>query len=183
MQKIGSVAYKLQLPEGSRIHPVFHVSLLKKKISDKYIPSPELPLTYNDGHFKVYPLQILDRRIIPMNNAAVAQVLSHWSNSSPEEATWEDYSFMESQFPNFDSNGDESTQGRGNVRNRSEELTSDIVCVEETISSLVNAATPGTNETLSIEEPSRQGELKKGISAIDLEKPSNGCDISVPGEI
>ncbi|XP_050369093.1 uncharacterized protein LOC126787218 [Argentina anserina] len=42
-ERIGSVSYKLQLPASAKIHPIFHVSLLKKKIGSQAVTTPHLP--------------------------------------------------------------------------------------------------------------------------------------------
>ncbi|PKU74578.1 hypothetical protein MA16_Dca003781 [Dendrobium catenatum] len=47
MEKIGAVAYRLKLPPSATIHPVFHVSQLRKAIGD-HITVPELPATLTE---------------------------------------------------------------------------------------------------------------------------------------
>ncbi|GKF93054.1 hypothetical protein Tco_0279773, partial [Tanacetum coccineum] len=42
IDKIGNVAYKLQLLESSKIHPIFHVSLLKHVVGNHAV-EPTLP--------------------------------------------------------------------------------------------------------------------------------------------
>ena len=64
LRRIGVVAYKLELPPGSRIHPVFRVSLLRRQIGDGASAQPELPLVRNDEE-KIMPMPqaVLDKRI------------------------------------------------------------------------------------------------------------------------
>lgn len=62
LQKTGTVAYKLQLLEGAHIHPVFHVSLLKKFVGDLVVPSTELPPLTEEGVVILEPRQILETR-------------------------------------------------------------------------------------------------------------------------
>ncbi|KAM7497180.1 hypothetical protein LguiA_021594 [Lonicera macranthoides] len=102
LEKIGSVAYRLQLPSSTSIHPVFHVSMLKKKLGHSIEPSSVLPPVDSSGHFLVEPVAILDRRLVRRGNASAVQVQIQWSNMSPAEATWEDYDRMKELFPNFD---------------------------------------------------------------------------------
>jgi hypothetical protein len=101
IERIGAVAYKLKLPVGSRIHPVFHVSLLKKAVGE-YHGDEELPDLLTDDQVETYePDTVLATRKITQQGEEVGQVLVQWKGKSAEEATWEDVIMMKSQFPKF----------------------------------------------------------------------------------
>lgn len=61
---IGKVAYKLELPAGTKIHNVIHDCLLKKNISPSHTPNSILPTTYGDGVIYTFPDQILSKRTL-----------------------------------------------------------------------------------------------------------------------
>lgn len=101
MQKVGKVAYKLQLPEGVGIHPVFHVSQLKKHLGPNAIPSPDLPMVGANGKVKTVPILVIETRACPRNQKLVTQWLVQWEGLAPEDATWEDADFIKGTFPEF----------------------------------------------------------------------------------
>ncbi|XP_070007563.1 uncharacterized protein [Nicotiana sylvestris] len=100
--KMGQVAYKLELPPTSKVHPLFHVSVLKKKVGSKITTQTTLPQTREDGQFLVAPVVILQRQMVKKGNVASVKVLVQWSNLAPEDATWEDYADLKTKFPHFD---------------------------------------------------------------------------------
>jgi hypothetical protein len=104
LEKIGSLAYKLLLPEGVNIHPVFHVSNLKKHLGTHAVPQPGLPLVGPDGKIKTAPFQVLETRSLPRNGVLVTQWLMEWENLAPEDTSWEDANFIKRVFPEFYSN-------------------------------------------------------------------------------
>nr|GEZ84106.1 reverse transcriptase [Tanacetum cinerariifolium] len=95
--KIGEVAYRLQLPETTRIHPVFRVSLLRDCIGD-HQPSVEVPLWPTDHLHISTPEVVLDRKTTQMNKV---KVVIKWLGHDISEATWEDEEQIRFQFPEF----------------------------------------------------------------------------------
>ncbi|GJS49179.1 putative reverse transcriptase domain-containing protein [Tanacetum coccineum] len=63
LSKVGDVAYRLELPQQfSRVHNTFHVSNLKKCLSDESLVIPLDGLRINDKlHFVEEPVEIMDR--------------------------------------------------------------------------------------------------------------------------
>jgi len=77
LERIGKVAYKLKLPNSTRVHPVFHVSLLKKCIKLD-TPTQHLPSALTaEWELLVEPAQVLARR---QNTAGQYEVLIQWKD-------------------------------------------------------------------------------------------------------
>ncbi|TXG53293.1 hypothetical protein EZV62_022462 [Acer yangbiense] len=62
VDKIRKVAYRLKLPSSSRIHPIFHVSVLKQKLGDSITVLETLPTISNDDALLPVPQAVLDQR-------------------------------------------------------------------------------------------------------------------------
>ncbi|KAF7126963.1 hypothetical protein RHSIM_Rhsim11G0145700 [Rhododendron simsii] len=113
IKRIGKVAYQLNLPPHSKLHPVFHVSLLKKKLGSRVVAHPTIPPVSSDGVLKPQLVAVLDRRLVKYKRKLATQVLIQWSGSFPEDATWEFYHELLSKFPKFQPWGQGPSQGAG----------------------------------------------------------------------
>ncbi|XP_042964569.1 uncharacterized protein LOC122298777 [Carya illinoinensis] len=101
LEKLGNVAYKLQLSPTSQLYPVFHVSLLKKKVGDLSLVGEELPTVDREGRTLTKPKEVIGYRLHRRGRERpkVWQALILWEGLSRDEATWEDYDGLEKKYP------------------------------------------------------------------------------------
>ncbi|XP_019257870.1 PREDICTED: uncharacterized protein LOC109236107 [Nicotiana attenuata] len=103
LDRVGAVAYRLALPpELPFIHPVFHVSILRKCISDssQVLEAPTIPLDEKLS-YEEEPMTIIDRQVRNLRSKEIAFVKVLWRNHTVEEATWEVEKDMQAKYPHL----------------------------------------------------------------------------------
>jgi hypothetical protein len=101
IRKIGKVAYQLDLPLATRIHPVFHVSQLKLKLGSKNNILPQLPPVHVKGVIQSDPLKVLARRSKKKDNRAITEILVQWVGQTEDDASWEELFHMQQSYPHL----------------------------------------------------------------------------------
>ena len=87
LERLGPAAYRLALPEGSLVHPVFHISQLKPFTPDYTPVYTQLPLLADLSATELEPESVLDRRLVKKGNRAIPQVLVKRANIPQASAT------------------------------------------------------------------------------------------------
>ncbi|XP_070039430.1 uncharacterized protein [Nicotiana tomentosiformis] len=101
LQRVGQVAYKLELPqEMSLVHPVFHVSMLKKVVGNPSLIVLVETIEVNEElTYEKILIVVLDRQIRKLSNKEIASVKVLWQSQLIEGATWEAEEEMKRKYP------------------------------------------------------------------------------------
>jgi hypothetical protein len=89
LKHVGQVAYQLALPSHSKLHPVFHVSCLKKVIGTRCQIQTNLPKLAEEGSIWLQPEVVLDQCERRLRQRTIQEVLVQWKDTTPTDITWE----------------------------------------------------------------------------------------------
>ncbi|GJS22210.1 putative reverse transcriptase domain-containing protein [Tanacetum coccineum] len=103
IDKVGTVAYRLELPEQlSRVHSTFHISNLKKCMADEPLAIPLDEIQIDDKlHFIEEPVEIMDREVKRLNQSRIPIVKVHWNSRRGPEFTWQREDQMQKKYPHL----------------------------------------------------------------------------------
>ncbi|GJW04144.1 putative reverse transcriptase domain-containing protein [Tanacetum coccineum] len=103
LTKVGIVAYRLELPEQlGRVHSTFHVSNLKKCLSDETLVIPLDEIQIDDKlHFIIEPVEIIDREVKRLKQSRIPIVKVQWNYRRGLEFTWEHEDHFRKKYPHL----------------------------------------------------------------------------------
>nr|GFB99771.1 putative reverse transcriptase domain-containing protein [Tanacetum cinerariifolium] len=103
LERVGDVAYKLDLPEElSRVHNTFHVSDLKKCHADEPLAVLLDGLHFDDKlHFIEKPVEIMDREVKQLKQSRILLVKVRWNSKRGPEFTWECEDQFQKKYPHL----------------------------------------------------------------------------------
>jgi len=90
------MGYKLELPTASRVHPIFHVSCLKKFTGDKLLVQTILAELDEEGQIILKPEAVIETRTRQLRNRSISKYLIEWKNLPTEDSTWEEDNVIQS---------------------------------------------------------------------------------------
>ncbi|GJY44928.1 putative reverse transcriptase domain-containing protein [Tanacetum coccineum] len=103
IERVRTVAYKLELPQQlSRVHNTFHVSNLKKCLSDESLVIPLEELRVDDKlHFVEEPVEVMDREIKQLKRSRIPIIKVRWNSKRGPEFTWEREDQFKQKYPHL----------------------------------------------------------------------------------
>ncbi|GJX78521.1 putative reverse transcriptase domain-containing protein [Tanacetum coccineum] len=105
LKRIGLVAYKLELPEEfSNVHSTFHISNLKKCLSDESLVITMKELRLDDKLNFVEPVEIIDGEVKQLKQSRIPKIKVRWNSKRGPEFTWEREDQIRAKYPHLFSN-------------------------------------------------------------------------------